>query len=126
MRGAARMTPVRPPNRKVTRKPQANSIGVSKLTWPFHMVPIQLKNLRPVGIAIRNVMKLKNGSRTAPVANMWCAHTAADSAAIASILRSFRGRPWYTIPRYPKMGCREKTGTTSEMIPKKGKAGTTG
>ena len=53
-------------------------MGVSKLTCPFHMVPIQLKNFSPVGIAIRNVMKLKNGSSTAPVANMWCAHTATD------------------------------------------------
>ena len=28
-------------------------------------------------------MSEKNGSSTAPVANMWCAHTAIDSAAIA-------------------------------------------
>ena len=85
------MTPVRPPNRKVTRKPAANSIGVSKVTWPRHMVPIQLKNFSPVGIAIRKVMKLKNGRRTAPVANMWCAHTATDSAAMAISA--------YTMPR---------------------------
>ena len=78
------MTPVSPPNRKVTRNPAANSIGVWKLTWPFHIVPIQLKNFSPVGMAIRNVMKLKKGSSTAPVANMWCAHTATDSAAMAS------------------------------------------
>ena len=82
MAGAARMTPVRPPNRKVTRKPTENSIGVSKVSWPFHMVPIQLKNFTPVGTAIRKVMKEKNGSSTAPVANMWCAHTATDSAAM--------------------------------------------
>ena len=55
------------------------------MIWPFHIVPIQLKNLMPVGIAIRNVMKEKNGSSTAPVAYMWCAHTATDSAAIASV-----------------------------------------
>ena len=30
-------------------------------------------------------MSEKNGSSTAPVANMWCAHTAEDSAAIASV-----------------------------------------
>ena len=81
--GAARITPVSPPNRNVTRNPPANSIGVWKLIWPRHMVPIQLKNFSPVGIAIRKLMKLKNGSSTAPVANMWCAHTAEDSAAMA-------------------------------------------
>ena len=27
----------------------ANSIGVSKVSWPRHMVPIQLKNFMPVG-----------------------------------------------------------------------------
>ena len=42
-----------PPSRKVTRKPIAHSIGVSKLIEPRHMVPIQLKNLIPVGMAIR-------------------------------------------------------------------------
>ena len=48
-------------------------------------MPIQLKNLMPVGTAIRNVMNEKNGSRTAPVTNMWCAHTAIDSAAMATV-----------------------------------------
>ena len=79
------MTPVSPPNRNVTRKPQAKSMGVWKVIWPFHMVPIQLKNFSPVGTAMRNVMKLKNGNSTAPVANMWCAHTATDSAAMDSV-----------------------------------------
>ena len=51
--GLASSTPVRPPSRNVTRKPTANSIGVSKVSWPFHMVPIQLKNFTPVGTAIR-------------------------------------------------------------------------
>ena len=50
------------------RKPTENSIGVSNVNWPFHIVPIQLKNLIPVGTAIRNVMNEKNGSSTAPVA----------------------------------------------------------
>ncbi len=79
------MTPVRPPNRNVTRKPRANSIGVSKLSCPRHIVPIQLKNFTPVGTAIRNVMKEKNGRSTAPVTNMWCAHTAIDRPAIAMV-----------------------------------------
>ena len=62
--------------------PTANSIGDSKVNWPFHMVPVQLKNLIPVGTAIKNVMNEKKGSNTAPVANMWCAHTATDSAVL--------------------------------------------
>ena len=48
-------------------------------------MPIQLKNFTPVGTAIRNVMNEKNGSSTAPVAYMWCAHTAIDSAAMAIV-----------------------------------------
>src|ERR1700716_3383444 len=80
--GLASSTPERPPSRNVTRKPTENSIGVSNVNWPFHIVPIQLKNLMPVGTAIRNVMNEKNGSSTAPVAYMWCAHTATESAAM--------------------------------------------
>ena len=66
-------------------KPTAKIIGVSKVTAPRHIEPIQLKNLMPVGTAIRNVMTLKNGSSTAPVVNMWCAHTVSDSAAMDSV-----------------------------------------
>src|SRR3954471_18945900 len=66
--GEASSTPDSPPSRKVIRKPTEKSIGVSNVNWPFHIVPIQLKNLIPVGTAIRNVMNEKNGSSTAPVA----------------------------------------------------------
>ena len=52
---------------------------------PPHIVPIQLKNLTPVGTAIRKVMKAKNGRFTAPVTYMWCAHTATESAPISSV-----------------------------------------
>ena len=78
----ASITPDNPPSRNVTMKPTQNSIGVSNVNCPFHMVPIQLKNFMPVGTAIRYDMNEKNGRRTAPVANMWCAHTAVDSAAM--------------------------------------------
>ena len=64
------MIPVRPPNKKVVKKPSAHSIGVSNDNDPPHIVPIQLKNFTPVGTAIRNVMKEKNGRFTAPVTNM--------------------------------------------------------
>ena len=48
-------------------------------------MPTQLKNFTPVGTAIRNVMNEKNGSSTAPVVNMWCAHTVIDRPAIAIV-----------------------------------------
>src|ERR1035441_546889 len=79
------MTPVRPPNRKVTRNPMMNSIGASHVRAPDHMLPTQLKNLIPVWIAIRKDMREKNGSSTAPVVNMWCAHTVMDRPAIATV-----------------------------------------
>ena len=62
-----------------------NSIGDSKVNCPFHIVPIQLKNLMPVGTAIRNVMKEKNGSRTPPVTYMWWAHTVTERPAMAMV-----------------------------------------
>ena len=49
--GLANITPDSPPSKNVAKKPTENSIGVSKVNCPFHMVPIQLKNLIPVGIA---------------------------------------------------------------------------
>ena len=79
------MTPVSPPNRKETRNPMANSMAGSNVSWPRHIVPTQLKNFTPVGTAIRNVMNEKNGSSTAPVVNMWCAHTVMDSPAMAMV-----------------------------------------
>ncbi len=76
---------MRPPKRKVTRKPIDQSMGVSNVSLPRHIVPIQLKNFTPVGTAMSMVMNAKNGSRTAPVTYMWCAHTVTESAAIAMV-----------------------------------------
>lgn len=76
------MTPVSPPNRNVTRKPSDHSIGDSNVSCPRQIVPTQLKNFTPVGTAMRNVMKEKNGSSTWPVTNMWCAHTVMDRPAM--------------------------------------------
>ena len=53
--------PLMPPIRNIDRKPSANSSGVEKVSWPRHMVKIQLNIFTPVGIAMRNVMRLKNG-----------------------------------------------------------------
>ncbi len=63
----------------------AHSIGVSKLREPFQVVPIQLKNFTPVGTAMRKLSREKKGRRTAPVANMWCAHTTTDSPVMAMV-----------------------------------------
>ena len=76
------MIPVNPPKRNVTRNPRIKSIGVSKVSEPFHIVPIQLKNFTPVGTPIKNVIKEKNGRRTCPLANIWCAQTETESAEI--------------------------------------------
>jgi hypothetical protein len=83
--GEARMTPVRPPKVKVTRKPIAHSSGVSNVTEPRHIVPTQLKIFTPVGTAISIVISAKKGSRTDPVTYMWCAHTVTDRAAMAIV-----------------------------------------
>ena len=69
--GEAKITPVKPPNTKLTKKPRLQSIGVSKVIDPRQRVPIQLKIFTPVGTAISIVVKAKNGSRTWPVTYMW-------------------------------------------------------
>src|ERR1700736_5147741 len=82
--GDATITPVTPPSRKFTRKPSENGAAVGTEMDPRHIVAIQLKNFPPVGTAIRNDTKLKNALFTAPVVNMWCAHTPIDRPAIAN------------------------------------------
>ena len=108
------MMPVRPPNRKVTRNPTDQSMGVSKLIDPPHIVPIQLKNFTPVGTAIRNVIPEKKARSTAPVTNMWCAHTATERIAMPRVAP--------TSPTYPKIGLRLNTGRISVTMPKNGSA----
>ncbi len=63
--------------------PIAQIIEAEKVIDPPHIVPIQLKNFTPVGMAINIVMMAKNGSSTWPVAYMWCAQTATERAAMA-------------------------------------------
>ncbi len=81
---------------------------------PFQSVPIQLKNFKPVGTAIRKDRNEKNGSSTAPVANMWCAQTVSESAPMDSVAS--------TRPLYPNSGLRAKTGKISDTMPKNGNA----
>ena len=77
------------------------------------MVPIQLKNFTPVGTAMRSDIAEKNGLSTAPVVNMWWAHTPIDSPPIASVAN--------TNPVYPNTGLREKTGMISVITPNIGR-----
>ena len=72
-----RIRPVKPPMVNTKRKPTANSIGVSKVMEPFHMVAIQLKTFTPVGTAISMVEYMKKSWPVTgmPVVNMWCAQT---------------------------------------------------
>ena len=88
-------------------------MGVANEIEPRHMVAIQLKNFTPVGTAIKNDRKLKNGLLTAPVVNMWWAQTPIERPAIANAAS--------TIPVYPKIGLRENTGMISLITPKYGR-----
>ena len=65
-----------------------NSMGVEKTDCPRHTVPIQLKNLMPVGTAMSSDSSEKKGRSTTPVVNMWWAHTPVDSAAIAMVAKT--------------------------------------
>src|SRR6266496_4354371 len=80
--GEAIHTPSIPPMRNMAMKPKAKSMGGSSRIFPFHKVASQLKNSTPVGMEIISVVMLKNGSSTAPVANIWWAHTVNDRAVI--------------------------------------------
>src|SRR3954466_12391484 len=81
----ASITPVIPPNRNVNRKPTDHSIGAGKVSRPPIIVKIQLKNLMPVGTAMRNDVAAKNGRFTAPVVNMWWAHTVIEYAPMSTV-----------------------------------------
>ena len=80
----ASIRPEKPPKVNRNRKASANSIGVSKLIDPFHMVAHQLKTFTPVGTAISIVESMKNSCPASgmPTVNMWCAQTMNDRNAI--------------------------------------------
>ena len=70
-----------------TKKPIENSMGVSNVMAPRHIVVTQLKTLTPVGTAISIVAYIKNSSPATgmPTVYMWCAHTMNDKKAIAAV-----------------------------------------
>src|SRR5579871_2764601 len=79
------------------------------------MVPSQLKIFTAVGIAISVVLVAKKvcAATGKPVANIWCAQTVK--------LRKPIAMPDHATKVYPKIGLRDKTGSTSETMPKAGK-----
>ncbi|MNT81413.1 hypothetical protein D3C72_2210070 [compost metagenome] len=68
-------------------KPIENSIGVSKVIEPRHIVAIQLKIFTAVGTAISIVAYMKNSWPVTgmPVVNMWCAQTMNDRMAMDAV-----------------------------------------
>src|SRR2546423_842521 len=103
--------PVKPPSVKRIRKPIAKSIGVSKLSEPFHMVATQLNTFTPVGTAISVVAYMKKSCPVTgmPTVYMWCAQTMNERIAIAEVA--------YTIEAQPKRGLREHARITCEITP---------
>src|ERR1700687_2915820 len=100
----ASTSPVKPPKVNRKTKPIANSIGVSKVIEPLHMVATQLKTFTPVGTAISMVMYMKKSCPAAgmPTVNMWWAHTRNERIAIDDVA--------YTIDAEPKGGFFEQSG----------------
>ena len=80
-----RIRPVKPPMVNTKMKPIENSIGVSKVIEPRHMVATQ--HFTPVGIEISMVAYMKYSWPVTgmPVVNMWCAQTMNDSTAMAAV-----------------------------------------
>ncbi|MOA69791.1 hypothetical protein D3C78_1981780 [compost metagenome] len=60
MGAIARIRPVKPPMVNTKMKPTANSMGVSKVIEPRHMVAIQLNTFTAVGTEISMVAYMKN------------------------------------------------------------------
>ncbi|MNU90083.1 hypothetical protein D3C71_799390 [compost metagenome] len=87
MGAMARIRPVKPPMVNTKMKPTANSMGVSKVMEPRHMVAIQLKIFTAVGTAISMVAYMKKSWPVTgmPVVNMWWAHTMNDRMAMDDV-----------------------------------------
>ncbi len=65
----------------------ANSIGVSKVIDPSHMVVTQLNTFTPVGMAISMVAYMKYSSPPSgmPTVNMWWAQTMKERKAMEAM-----------------------------------------
>src|SRR5512135_256692 len=107
--------PEKPPIVNRHTNAMANSIGVSKVSDPFHIVATQLNTFTPVGTAISMVENMKNNwlATGMPVVNMWCAQTVNDRIAMDAVA--------YTIEAYPNSGFLAKVGMICEMMPNAGR-----
>src|SRR3954466_13062993 len=96
-------------------RPMAKHIDVVNCRLPPHMVASQLTIFTPVGTAMNIVVAENTATEIGPrpEANMWCAHTPQPMKPIAT--------PENTTKGYPKSGLWEKTGSTSETMPKLGR-----
>ena len=83
----ARATPVIPPSTKFTMKPQEKSMALLRLIRPPQSVASQLKNLIPVGTAMKAVaiVKKRRIHGGVPLVNMWWAQTTSPRTTIAMI-----------------------------------------
>ena len=66
----------------------ANSIGVSNVSEPCHMVLTQLNTFTPSRDGDQQVAYMKNNrplTSGMPTTNMWCAHTMNDRNAIDAV-----------------------------------------
>src|SRR3954452_12268829 len=84
---AARKIPVSPPTVNTATNPSANSIGVSKLRLPRHVVASQLKIFTPVGTATASelIMKKDCSQTGIPTANMWWAQTSIEKKPMPTV-----------------------------------------
>src|ERR1700682_458663 len=103
--------PDRPPMTNMATKERAFNIGVVNRMLPPQRVPSQLNVLIADGTAmtIVEIMKLVPSSGFMPLWNMWWPQTMKPRPAIPIIE--------YAIARYPNTGLREKTGSTSDVMP---------
>ena len=83
----ASISPEKPPIVNRMTNAMANSMGVSNVIEPRHMVDTQLKTFTPVGTAISMVAYMKKSCPASgiPTVNMWCAQTMNDRNAIDAV-----------------------------------------
>src|SRR5258706_15966970 len=99
----------------LTTRPIAQCIAVVNCNLPRHIVANQLMIFTPVGTAMNIVVAEKTATEIGPMpeANMWWAQTPQPMKPMAT--------PENTTNGYPKSGFFEKTGSTSDTMPKLGK-----
>src|SRR5438046_2022217 len=111
MPGDARNNPVKPPMVNRPMKPNAHSMGASRMMDPRYSVAVQLNTLIADGMATKKLKseKIKPAYTEMPATNMWWPHTRKPRMAMATTANAMK--------LYPKMFFREKHGTISLTTP---------